>query len=133
MYFSIKGSIVFTKNSICNYAVLLDPRMKNSIPHGILFTSSLGIYALARQWKTVIAGAEGVQNIFVSTHPRIKKPVVGRGNLPAKHLQYLNLEHENTSFGGSGGINSGVMPQGNECDAGVTIHDQSGNQLLFFF
>lgn len=98
-----------------------------------VFFSSTGIYALARQWKTVIAGAEGVQNIFVSTHPRAKKPVVGRGNLPAKHLQYLNLEHGNASDGGAGGINRGVTSQGNGCDVGVTIHDHQSGTLSFFF
>lgn len=58
--------------------------------------------------------------------------MVGRGNLPAKHLQYLNLEQENASLGDGTGINnSGVVPQENGRDVGVTINE-SGNKHSFF-
>ena len=92
------------------------------------FFPSSGIYALARQWKTVIVGAEGVQNMFVSTHPRTKKPVVGRGNLPAKHLQYLSLGRYDDIGNSSGGVSKdGRYSQENEIEMNVLTHEHQSS------
>ena len=48
----------------------------------------------------MIVGAEGVQNIFASTFPKIKKPVVGRGNLPPDALEILMKEAKESSESG---------------------------------
>ena len=65
----------------------------------LLISFIKGIYALARQWKTVIVGAEGVQNMFVSTSPKMKKLVVGRGDLPPDALAFLMKAKESESSG----------------------------------
>ena len=52
----------------------------------------VGILALARQWKTVLVGAEGVENIFATSYQVPKKPVVGRGDLPPDALKFLLKE-----------------------------------------
>ena len=49
-----------------------------------------GILALAWQWKCVIIGTEGAETLFGISHTTsVRKPVVGRGVLTTKDLEFL--------------------------------------------